>query len=95
MSDPGSCLSSRFQQEVAADIALGAAQVRLCEKECGGVEKGEKHTRAAARLDSSYPGGAQSCHQYWHCLVLLLDAKPEIRTLHEPVLFTDIKSPCN
>jgi hypothetical protein len=25
--DPGSCLSSRLQQEVAADVALGASQV--------------------------------------------------------------------
>ncbi|WIA40623.1 hypothetical protein OEZ86_013959 [Tetradesmus obliquus] len=54
-SDPGSCLSSRLQQEVAADVALGAAQVCMARKEW---EPSEEHLSAALAAAETAGGEA-------------------------------------
>ncbi|WIA20326.1 hypothetical protein OEZ85_006158 [Tetradesmus obliquus] len=54
-SDPGSCLSSRLQQEVAADVALGAAQVCMARKEW---EASEEHLSAALAAAEAAGGEA-------------------------------------
>uniref|UniRef100_A0A383VNM6 Uncharacterized protein n=1 Tax=Tetradesmus obliquus TaxID=3088 RepID=A0A383VNM6_TETOB len=54
-ADPSSCLSSRLQQEVAADVALGAAQVCMARKEW---EASEEHLSAALAAAEAAGGEA-------------------------------------
>ncbi|KAF6253763.1 hypothetical protein COO60DRAFT_388193 [Scenedesmus sp. NREL 46B-D3] len=57
-ADPGSCLSSRLQQEVAADVALGAAQVSMARMELEASEESLSGALAAAEAAGGEAGPA-------------------------------------